>query len=382
MLENDVCERKLEAYATPTIGSLLNDTKLRVVGISFEHMHMGDNLRMANAHPQCEVVGICDAQPHRLTPAQRDLGLTSDQLFTDWQQCIERTRPDLIILCPSTGDHALWVERLAPSGLPLLLEKPLAACLDDADRIVNACQRNNVKLVINWPLVWVPTHRTAKRLIDAGRIGELIEVHYYDGNRGPLWHTAGKLELTAEDVAREKPNSWFYSRQQGGGSLLDYLGYGVTLGSWFLGGRVPIEVTCVCDEPAGLEVDEHSITIARYTFGVSKFETRWGTYTDPWVHQPQPKCGFVLVGTEGTISSYDYESTVLVQDHANPAGLHVLADQLDAPNQNPVQYLVHCLQHDLPVEGPLSPELSRLGQRIVDTAYQSARQKRTLALLP
>ena len=94
---------------------------------------------------------------------------------------------------------------------------------------------------------------------------------------------------------------------KGGGSLLDYLGYGVTLGSWFLNGRVPIEVTCVCDEPAGLHVDEHSITIARYDFGVSKFETRWGTYTDPWIHQPQPKCGFVLVGTEGTISSYDYE---------------------------------------------------------------------------
>jgi glucose-fructose oxidoreductase len=141
--------------------TLLNDSKLRVVGISFEHMHMGDNLRMAKAHPACEVVGICDADPHRMLAAQQDLQLSSDQLFTDWQLCIERSQPEIIILCPSTGDHALWVERLAPFSRPMLLEKPMAASLADADRIIEACNRFNVKLAINWPLVWVPSHRTA-----------------------------------------------------------------------------------------------------------------------------------------------------------------------------------------------------------------------------
>ncbi len=344
-------------------------------------MHMGDNLRMAHVHPDCEVVGICDPVRARMDAARIDLGLAESQLYTDWQRCVQETQPDFLLLCPATGDHALWVEQLAPTGIPILLEKPMAASLAEADRMIDACQKNAVKLAINWPLVWVPSHRTAKRLITEGRIGDLIEVHYYDGNRGPLWHTAAKREITPEQVAAEKPSSWFYSRKQGGGSLLDYLGYGVTLGSWFLDGREPIEVTCVCDEPQGLEVDEHSITVARYAFGVSKFETRWGTFTDPWTHQPQPKCGFVLVGTQGTISSYDYEPYVIVQDRVHPQGVRVEADRVDAPNQNPVQYFVHCLQNDLPVEGPLSPALSRLGQRIVDTAYQSAQQKRTLKLL-
>ena len=355
--------------------------KLRVVGISFEHMHMGDNLRMAKAHPQCEVVGICDAKPERLQAAHADLQLSDDQLFGDWQKCLDATHPDLIILCPSTGDHALWIERLAPYRIPILLEKPFAATLADADRMIAAVQQHKTPLAINWPLVWVPSHRTAKRLIDEGRIGDVTEVHYYNGNRGPLWHTAGKQAITADVVAREKPSSWFYSREQGGGSLRDYLGYGATLGSWFLNGQAPIEVTAVCDEPAGLNVDEHSVTIARYAFGLSKFETRWGTFTDPWMHQPQPKCGFVLVGTEGTISSYDYESTLLIQDRIHPGGVHVNADEVAAPNQNPVQYFVHVLQNQLAIEGPLSVELSRLGQRIVDTAYESARQKRTLSLL-
>ena len=49
-------------------------------------------------------------------------------------------------------------------------------------------------LAINWPLAWYPPHRTARRLIAEGEIGEVIEVHYYDGNRGPLWHLADKVE--------------------------------------------------------------------------------------------------------------------------------------------------------------------------------------------
>ena len=122
---------------------------------------------------------------------------------------------------------------------------------------------------------------TAKRLIDEGAIGEVIEVHFYDGNRGPLFHTADKVEISPEEREREKPFTWFYKKEAGGGSLLDYLGYGATLGTWYHGGRAPIEVTTVVDEPSHLEVDEHSITVARYACGLSKFETRWGTHFGP-----------------------------------------------------------------------------------------------------
>lgn len=360
--------------------------KLRVIGLSFEHMHMGDNLKMAASHSDCEVVAICDAQRERMTSVQQELGLSDQQVFTNWQECVDQVDYDWVILCPSTGDHATWVERMAPFGKPLLLEKPMAASLDDADRMLRACEKHATRLAINWPLVWVPSHRTAKRCIDEGRIGEVREVHYYDGNRGPLWHTSGKVEQTPEQVEAAKPKSWFYQRESGGGSLQDYLGYGSTLGTWFLDGRKPIEITCVVDQPHDdtdntLEVDEHSVTLARYEFGISKFETRWGTFTDPWTHQPQPKCGFVLVGTEGTISSYDYEPSIEVQTRNSPAGKILPVDDIQAPYQNPVQYFVDCLQNDRAFEGPLSPELSRIGQQIVDTAVQSAREKRTLELI-
>ena len=148
-----------------------------------------------------------------------------------------------------------------------------------------------------------------------------------------------------------------------------------------MNGRRPIEVTAMVDRPAGLEVDEHSIVVARYESGLSKFETRWGTFTDPWTHQPQPKCGFVLVGSEGTLSSYDYDTALRIQTRDCPEGRWVESETLSAPLQNPIQYMVDVIQTDGQIEGPLSTQISRIGQQIVDSAMLSAKQQRTVALV-
>ncbi len=355
--------------------------KWRIAGINFDHDHMGDNLRMAFNHPRAEIVGICHEEPRKMDRARESFSLPPEKVFTDYRTCIEQTRPDIVLLCPATARHAEWVLKVAPYGVTVILEKPFAASLSEADMMIAAMHDAGKPFAINWPLAWYPAHVTAKRLADEGAIGGVTEVHFYDGNRGPLFHTADKVEISAEEREREKPRTWFYKREAGGGSLLDYLGYGATLGSWYHGGRVPLEVTTIVDEPARLEVDEHSITVARYENGLSKFETRWGTLSDPWTHQPLPKCGFVLVGTEGCISSYDFEKTVRLQTRADPAGRDVPVDTLRPPRQNPVQYVIHCLETGEPVQGPLSPQISRIGQRIVDSAVLAALHKHTVRLL-
>lgn len=352
--------------------------KWRIAGINFDHFHMGDLLREVFEHPEAEIVGISDEQPERMVSATRNFGLSADQVFTDYRQCLERTKPDVVVLCPAASCHGEWVEKVAPFGVHVMMEKPFAGSLAEADAMIATMKPTGKQLVVNWPLVWDRGQQTAHRLIQEGAIGEVREFHHHGGNRGPLYHGADKIEK--EPTAADKAASWFYKKSLGGGSLLDYMGYGATLGTWHLGGRKPTEVTAVWDEPPGLEVDEHAICVIRYDFGLSKTETRWGTFTDPWTHQPQPKCGFVLKGTEGTISCYDYEPTIRVQSRAHPEGITLPVDEVVAPMQNPIQYFLHCLSKDIPVEGPLSLAISRIGQQIVDTAYHSAQQKRTLPL--
>jgi predicted dehydrogenase len=356
------------------------EKKWKIAGVNFDHMHMGDLLRMVHSHPDAEIVGISHTDPSKMAWSIETFGIPQDRVFTDYRECLEKSRPDLVIICPATADHGEWTELVAPFGAHVLVEKPFAATLDEADRMIAALRATGKQLVINWPLRWYPTHITAERLVREGAIGALQEVHYYDGNRGPLWHTADKVET--EPTVEAKSASWWYRRAAGGGSLLDYLGYGVTLGTWFHGGKAPTHVACMTFNPPGLEVDEHSMTMAKYDCGLSKYETRWGTFTDPWTAQPQPKCGFVLKGTDGTISSYDYESSIFVQTRKNPAGRRMELDAVHPPGHDPIHYVLDCLKREVPVEGPLSPIICRVGQQIIDTARRSAAEGKMLPLVP
>jgi glucose-fructose oxidoreductase len=305
--------------------------------------------------------------------------IPADRVFTDLDACLAGPRPDLAILCSATATHAEFVERLAPRVGAILVEKPFAASLAEADRMIAACATAGTRLAINWPLAWYPCHVTARRLIAEGVIGEVIEVHYYDGNPGPLSQRA--QELGRPLTTAEKASTWWYKRASGGGSMLDYLGYGVTLGTWFMDGRAPLEVATMTAGDPALEVDEHSVTIARYATGLSRFETRWGTFTAPWVTQPQPKCGFVVVGRDGTISSYDYEPHVTVQTRDKPSAHKLPVDELPPGRRNPVEYILDCIARDRPPEGPLDPAICRTGQRIIETALISAAERRVVELV-
>ncbi|MCC7321734.1 MAG: Gfo/Idh/MocA family oxidoreductase [Rubellimicrobium sp.] len=355
-------------------------TRFRVVGISFDHMHMGDLLRQVHDHPEAAIAGIFDPDPARMAGAAAAFSIPPERVFTDLDACLAE-RPDLAILCSTTADHARLTEAIAARGINVLVEKPFAASLADADRMIAACAAAGVRLAVNWPLAWYPTHNMARRLIVEGMIGEVCEIHFHDGNRGPLWHLADKVAVTRDEVERQKPGSWWYRAAAGGGALLDYLGYGATLGTWFMGGEAPTHVTSTTWGAPGLEVDEQSVTVLRYARGLSVMQTRWGTFTDPWVTQPQPRCGFVITGTEGTIASWDYDDHVTVQTRARPEAHAVPAPPLAAPDRGAVEHVLHAFAGGGALHGPLDPAIARTGQRIVDTAAASARAGRELPLV-
>src|SRR6516225_5246466 len=184
----------------------------RVLGISFDHLHMGDLLRQVAEHPDAEIAGVFHPDRERMATAIANFAIPEERVFTDLDACLSNTKADLAIICSRTAEHANTVEKVAPHGLHILVEKPFAASARDARRMIEATRASGKRFDVNWPLAWYPSHNTAKRLIEEGRIGDLIEVHFYDGNRGPLFHVADKVEVSREEVEAGKPTSWWYKK--------------------------------------------------------------------------------------------------------------------------------------------------------------------------
>jgi hypothetical protein len=77
--------------------------------------------------PLVDVVGISDEQPQRMEEAVRTLGSSRDRAFTDYRACLEKAKPDIVILCPAASKHGEWVKKVAPYGVHIMVEKPFAA---------------------------------------------------------------------------------------------------------------------------------------------------------------------------------------------------------------------------------------------------------------
>ena len=96
---------------------------VRIAGISFDHMHMGDLLRMVHDHPDAEICGIWDPDRSRMADGDRQASaIPEDRVFTDLDACLA-TGPDLAILCSAPAAHAEMTERLAPARRPRLRRK-------------------------------------------------------------------------------------------------------------------------------------------------------------------------------------------------------------------------------------------------------------------
>jgi glucose-fructose oxidoreductase len=131
----------------------MSTKRWKLAGINFDHFHMGDLLRYAREHPHVEIVGISDEQPARMEEAIRKLGVPRERAFTDYRACLEKTKPDVVILCPAASTHGEWVKKVAPYGPHVMVEKPFAASLKEADAMIKAMPGNRT-LMINWPLQW------------------------------------------------------------------------------------------------------------------------------------------------------------------------------------------------------------------------------------
>jgi predicted dehydrogenase len=74
--------------------------KWRIVGLSFEHAHMGDLLREVYEHPNAEIAGVWDNDKARMADAIANFSISSEHVYGDVRRCVREAQPDLAILCP------------------------------------------------------------------------------------------------------------------------------------------------------------------------------------------------------------------------------------------------------------------------------------------
>lgn len=124
--------------------------------------------------PEVEIVAVADPNPKGLEATLRKLNVTTG--FADYRE-IAQVKPDIVAVCPAMSLHRDMALVAAASGARgIYMEKPFCRSLAEADDIVNACEKHEVKLALAHRNRWHPTLPVVGRLVKEGAIGRLLEI--------------------------------------------------------------------------------------------------------------------------------------------------------------------------------------------------------------
>lgn len=151
----------------------------------------GHNLDVAFAdQPKLTLVAVADEDPKGLAAAAKRLKL--ERGYADYREMLDREKPQFVAVAPRWIDcHKEMILACVERGIHVLSEKPLAPDLAQADAIVAACERAHVKLAVAFQTRYSPRFQRVKELIDAGTIGEVLELR----GRGKDDHRGGGEDL-------------------------------------------------------------------------------------------------------------------------------------------------------------------------------------------
>jgi predicted dehydrogenase len=132
---------------------------------------------------------------------------------TDWRRLVERDDLDLIDICTPGDTHAEIAIAALDAGKHVLCEKPLANTVEEAQAMVAAAERaaaRGVRAMVGFTYRRVPAIALARRLVEAGRIGEIRHVR------------AQYLQDWLADA--EAPLSWRLDKEKAGSGALGDIG--------------------------------------------------------------------------------------------------------------------------------------------------------------
>ena len=274
--------------------------KIKMIAVGLAHPHVTNLLSSFElCQNDFELVGFADVPNGDPSTKESRTAWIKEHFpnaveMTDWKQLIH-LKPDLVLVNSDNGSRYEICSFYLEQGVHVMDEKPMTPSFDEAYALCKLAKEKGVQMLTNWPVAWFPAYRKAKELLEKGAVGKLMRITYRSpATWGPFSYSKDGQNPPDEVLSK----SWWYHKDQGGGSINDYACYGAALSTFMFGKRA--------DKVAGMcknflvpfsDVEDYSAMMLDFGDGIGLLEGSWSTYNPGAV-----PTGPVLYGTEGTIT--------------------------------------------------------------------------------
>jgi predicted dehydrogenase len=336
--------------------------KIGVAGLTHTHVHW---IFSSMNRPDFTIVGIAEPNRELALRYLKQYNLSENLLYSSLEEMLEKAKPEAVTAFNSIAEHLEVVEKCAPRGIHVMVEKPLAASLNHARRMEALAKKHNIHLLTNYETTWYGSHfETWKMVHQENKMGDIRKIVVHDGHRGPKEIGVNKefLDWLTDPV------------KNGGGALMDFGCYGANLITWLMKGEKPTSVMAVTQQlkpDIYPKVDDEATIIVTYPKAQGIIQASWN-----W---PYNRKDIEVYGESAFIKA---DRNSLVFQKGDSTSRKIEYPQLKTPYDDPFSYLAAVVRGSIKVsDTDLSAlALNMTAMEILDAAKLSSQSGKSVQL--
>jgi len=169
------------------------------------------HLSILGAHPDVEVVGVCDTSKMVLGALEK---YSNFICYTNYSKMLEETQPEAVFIAVPPKFHHNFAKQALANKIHVFSEKPFCITPSEGKELVNLATTNNLINQVGYHNKFVGTFQEVGRLVNENYLGKIL--HFAGEAYGPV-------------VTKKKADSWRSNPSEGGGCLMDYASHVVDL---------------------------------------------------------------------------------------------------------------------------------------------------------
>lgn len=334
--------------------------KVCVAGLNHDHIY---NILNAYKNGKVDIIGIAEPNRDLWKKYGIQFNLPDAVFYTDLKTMLKGKKPDAVLGYNAVGNHLDIVEVCAPLGIPVMVEKPLAATLDQAKRIEALADQYHIKVLTNYETTWYPSYNDVYKSVNNDSIGSITKMVFHDGHQGPK-----EIGCSKEFLA------WLTDPVlNGAGALNDFGCYGADLATWFMHGQQPIAVTAIARHykpEVYPKVEDDATILVEYPGATAQIEASWN-----W---PFSIKDLEVFGEHGYYHAFN-GTEVAGRMRENKKSEKTIIS-LPVPINDPLIYLAANLKGEIKVDDQSSLRYNMIAMKILDAAKRSIKEGKRIVL--
>lgn len=170
-------------------------------------------------HQQANLFAVCDNNPAVEEGFVKANGIK--KFYRNYQELLKDAKVDVVCICTPSGMHANMAVEAMAAGKHVIIEKPIALTIEDADRVIEAAHKYGVKASVAFQKRFNPAVVQTKLALDKGNFGKMMHA-----NTTVRWY---------RDQSYYNQDQWRGTASMDGGALMNQCIHNIDLLRWMMG---------------------------------------------------------------------------------------------------------------------------------------------------